>query len=49
MVGVKTLVERFDDPATPYHARPWPEHGLRYNDYAHLARIKEWSAVEDER
>jgi ATP-dependent helicase/nuclease subunit B len=48
LAGVGALVERFDDPATPYHARPWPEQALRYNDYAHLARIKEWSASEDE-
>jgi len=47
--GLQRLVERFDDPATPYHARPWPEHALRFNDYAHLARIKEWSATDDER
>jgi ATP-dependent helicase/nuclease subunit B len=49
LAGVRLLVERFDDAATPYHARPWPDHALRYNDYAHLARIKEWSATEDER
>ena len=48
LAGVQRLVACFDDPATPYHARPWPDHGLRFNDYAHLARTKEWSAVEDE-
>ena len=48
VAGVTALVERFADPATPYHARPWPEQRLRYNDYAHLARIREWSASEDE-
>ncbi|MBV8535800.1 MAG: double-strand break repair protein AddB [Alphaproteobacteria bacterium] len=48
VAGVRALVERFDDPATPYHARPWPDQGLRYNDYSHLARTKEWSATEDE-
>ncbi|MGQ0664274.1 MAG: double-strand break repair protein AddB [Pseudomonadota bacterium] len=49
LAGLEALVARFDDPATPYHARPRPGWGLRYNDYAHLARIKEWSALEDER
>lgn len=49
LAGVAALVARFDDPATPYHARPWPDYALRYNDYGHLARIKEWSATEDDR
>jgi ATP-dependent helicase/nuclease subunit B len=48
LAGLRGLIQRFDDPATPYHARPWPDHALRFNDYAHLARIKEWSATEDE-
>lgn len=48
LAGVRELIARFDDPATPYHARPWPDYALRYNDYAHLARLKEWSAVEDD-
>jgi len=40
------LIARFDDPQTPYLARPRPEYALRYNDYAHLARIKEWAAED---
>lgn len=47
IAGLSSLIRRFDDPATPYMARPRPDYALRYNDYAHLARIKEWSATED--
>jgi ATP-dependent helicase/nuclease subunit B len=39
------LVARFDDPATPYRAVPWPDKAPRYSDYGHLARIKEWSVA----
>ncbi|MDJ0946958.1 MAG: double-strand break repair protein AddB [Kiloniellales bacterium] len=42
--GLAALVARFDDPATPYHAVPRPERAPTYTDYAHLARVKEWSA-----
>ena len=41
--GLQVLIERFDDPATPYHPVPRPALALRWNDYAHLARHKEWS------
>jgi ATP-dependent helicase/nuclease subunit B len=46
LAGLRRLIDRFDDPATPYYARPIPDQALRYNDYAHLARIKEWSAED---
>jgi ATP-dependent helicase/nuclease subunit B len=42
------LVRRYRDPAMPYRARPRPELSLRFNDYAHLARIKEWAGDEEE-
>lgn len=42
--GLIALVTKFDDPTTPYEARPSPEHAPKYSDYAHLARVKEWSA-----
>lgn len=46
--GLHALVAAFDDPATPYAARPHPEHAPRYSDYLHLARVREWaSAGED--
>ena len=41
--GLRGLVARFDDPATPYHPVPRPALAPRWNDYAHLARHKEWS------
>ena len=42
-LGLQALVARFDDPATPYHAVPRPALAPAWNDYAHLARHKEWS------
>ena len=41
--GLQALVARFDDPATPYHPVPRPALAPAWNDYAHLARHKEWS------
>lgn len=41
--GLRRLITAFDDPKTPYRARPRPEIALRYDDYEHLARLKEWS------
>lgn len=41
--GLLELVMRFDDPATPYEARPRPDKAPQYSDYEHLARVKEWS------
>ena len=42
--GLKRHVARFDDPATPY--RPLRRAGFSYDydDYAHLARVAEWSS-----
>jgi ATP-dependent helicase/nuclease subunit B len=44
LLGLMELIERFDDPATPYHARPRPENAPAYSDYQHLARVREWMA-----
>ena len=46
--GLLALIAKFDDPATPYEARPNPEHAPKYSDYEHLARVKEWSAGDVE-
>ncbi len=47
--GLRELIARYDDPETPYPARPRPEWARRFSDYRHLARIKEWGAGgEDE-
>ncbi|MBW8723748.1 MAG: double-strand break repair protein AddB, partial [Inquilinus limosus] len=43
LAGLHGLVARFDLPETPYLSQP---RGVapRFSDYAHLARVKEWSA-----
>ncbi|MDH3472933.1 MAG: double-strand break repair protein AddB [Rhodospirillales bacterium] len=42
--GLERLVALFDDEDTAYHALPRPDWAPRFNDYAHLARVAEWSA-----
>lgn len=44
--GVTRLMQAFNDPQTPYLSSPWPDWKLSYNDYAHLAREKEWNTVK---
>ena len=39
---LKAMIAAFDDPDTPYAAIPRPGHAPRFNDYAHLARLREW-------
>jgi ATP-dependent helicase/nuclease subunit B len=46
LTGLRGLVERFDDPATPYRAVPIARNAPRYSDYEHLERVKEWRATE---
>ncbi|CAA7618618.1 Inactivated superfamily I helicase [Magnetospirillum sp. LM-5] len=47
--GLAALVAAFDDPATPYEARPHPDRAPRFSDTNHLARLQEWaSAGEDD-
>lgn len=46
--GLEALIAAFDDPATPYRARPRPDMALRFGDYDHLARIGEWSTAGDD-
>jgi ATP-dependent helicase/nuclease subunit B len=45
--GLEELIRQFDDPATPYRSRPRPAMAPRYTDYAHLARVQEWSLGGD--
>ncbi len=47
LVGLRHLIDEFDDPATPYLARPRPKWAGRYSDYGHLARLQEWAAGDD--
>jgi ATP-dependent helicase/nuclease subunit B len=41
---VRALVERFDDPSTPYLAVPSPRWAPRFSDYRHLERLAETEA-----
>jgi len=43
---VKALIERFDDPDTPYLAVPLPRWAPRFSDYRQLERIAENEAEE---
>ena len=45
--GVRGLIDRFDDPATAYPSMPRPDKAPKFSDYAHLARVKEWSGGEE--
>ena len=47
LAGVLQLIEAFDDPNTPYEARPHPDMAPAYGDTQHLARVKEWAAAEE--
>ena len=40
------LVAEFDDEATPYAPARRARFNYDYDDYAHLARVAEWSALE---
>jgi ATP-dependent helicase/nuclease subunit B len=45
--ALSRLVEKFDDSDTPYRALRRAKFSYRYDDYAQLARIEEWSIAED--
>ena len=42
--GLVRLIAKFDDAATPYRALRRAQFNYRYDAYAHLARVAEWSA-----
>lgn len=46
--GLENLIKEFNNPETPYYAVPRADNMPRFNDYEHLARIKEWSAFDEE-
>jgi ATP-dependent helicase/nuclease subunit B len=46
--GLETLIAAFDDEATPYAAVRRPRFDYDYDDFAHLARVAEWSGGDDE-
>jgi len=41
--GLQRLIASFDDPSTPYRALRRSRFSYEYDDYAHLARVGEWS------
>ena len=43
LAGLSALVAVFDDPSTPYRPQPDPARAPRFDDYEHLARVREWS------
>jgi ATP-dependent helicase/nuclease subunit B len=45
--GLQRLIAQFDKEATPYLTNPRPHIDNPFDDYAHLARIKEWSGGGD--
>lgn len=48
LAALATLVDTFDDPQTPYQAQPRPHLAPRFSDYAHLARVREWTVESDD-
>jgi ATP-dependent helicase/nuclease subunit B len=44
LARVTALIERFDDPSTPYLATPAPRWAPRFSDYRHLERLAESEA-----
>ena len=44
LAGLARHAARFDDPATPYRALRRAGFRYDYDDYAHLARVSEWSS-----
>ncbi|NCO03846.1 MAG: double-strand break repair protein AddB [Alphaproteobacteria bacterium] len=47
LIGLENLVKAFNDQKTPYLSIPRTDNLPRFNDYEHLARIKEWTALGD--
>jgi ATP-dependent helicase/nuclease subunit B len=43
---VRSLIESFDDPSTPYLAEPVPQWAPRFSDYRHLGRVTARAEVE---
>ncbi len=41
------LITAYEKPETPYYALPMLSRAPRYNDYAHLSRVQEWTALDE--
>lgn len=46
--ALTNLIDTFDNEDIPYYALPRATKTPRFNDYEHLARTKEWAALDDE-
>jgi ATP-dependent helicase/nuclease subunit B len=46
--GLKSLVDHFDKPDTPYMSQPRADAKPHFSDYEHLARVKEWGIAGEE-
>ncbi|MND08770.1 hypothetical protein D3C83_316330 [compost metagenome] len=46
LAEVTALIERFDDPATPYRAVPVRRLQPRFSDYFHLERLGETDTAD---
>jgi ATP-dependent helicase/nuclease subunit B len=45
---LEALIDAYADPARAYLSQPRPGLAPRFTDYAQLARVAEWAAVEDD-
>ena len=45
---LRELVAAFDEPERAYLSQPHPGAAPRFTDYAHLSRLLEWAAIEEE-
>ena len=47
--GLEALIARYDDAGQPYRSRTAPRFVRAYaGDYDHLARVREWSAGDED-
>jgi len=44
--GLAALIQHYDDPDNAYYSLPDPDLVPRFNDYEHLARVQEWTALD---
>ena len=43
--GLQELIDTFDREDTRYYSLPRPDRAPKFNDYEHLARVREWTAL----
>jgi ATP-dependent helicase/nuclease subunit B len=47
LAGLRKLIAAFDSEDKAYLSCPTQSAAPRYNDYAQLARVAEWAAVQE--